>query len=120
MVPRSVYDQLPNKPPLSAVNTAGMGISGRRFELDGVYHMSLSFSRPDKSLYALEYEPLLVSTNINTCIFGIHTKRRFIGVWRDHDEHVIKFTPSENRAPCDALHGRKELGTLCFYSSCQS
>ena len=61
--------------------------------------MSLSFSRPDKSVYVLEYEPLLLSTKINTCIFGIHTERRFKGGTRDHDEHVIKFIPRENKAP---------------------
>ena len=99
MVPKNIYDQLPNKPPLSAVNKVGMGISGRRFEFDGVCHMSLSFSRPDKSVYVLEYEPLLLSTKINTCIFGIHTERRFKGGTRDHDEHVIKFIPRENKAP---------------------
>ena len=56
-----------------------------------------------------------MSTNINTCIFGIHIECRFKGATRDHDEHCIKFIPRENKAPIAMLYVEEKSSTPCAF-----
>ena len=70
IMPRQVYEKLVNKPPLSPVNVSGSGISGNKFAIDGVAYLNLQLMTTNGMVYTLEYEPVLVTAAVDTCIFG--------------------------------------------------
>ena len=74
MIPIMIYNNLPQKRPLAPVDKVGIGISGTQFKFDCAAHLNLKFKRSDSTSYILEYEPVLVSRHISTCIFGIHSE----------------------------------------------
>ena len=41
MIPRSVYNQLTQKPPLCPVSQFGVVVSNQKFKIDGVAHLNL-------------------------------------------------------------------------------
>ena len=47
--------------------------------------------------YILEYEPVLVSPHITTCIFGIHSELRFKSAVRDHGKKRMTFKPNHGQ-----------------------
>ena len=81
----NIFQQLANKPPLTPINRAGMSISGVPFKIDGVAYMTMTFKREDNTLYSLEYEPVLVSSDIKNNIFGLHSELRFKEAKRERD-----------------------------------
>ena len=93
MLPLNIFQQLANKPPLAPINRAGMGISGVPFKIDGVACMTMTFKREDNTSYNLEYEPVLVSSDIKNNIFGLHSELRFKDAKREHDAQTITFVP---------------------------
>ena len=91
----NIFQQLANKPPLTLINRAGMGISGVPFKIDGMAYMTMTFKREDNTSYSLEYEPVLVSSDIKNNIFVLHSVLRFKEVKREHDAQTITFVPRE-------------------------
>ena len=71
----SMYEKLSVKPPLLPVKRRGVGINNSKFQFDGVIYVNLQFTRQDNSVYDLQYEPVLVTSEIKQCIFGLHTMR---------------------------------------------
>ena len=69
MMPRKVYDQLADRPPLSPVNVSGIGVAGNKFCIDGVAYLNLKLITTNGMIYTLEYEPILVTAAVDTCIF---------------------------------------------------
>ena len=78
---------------MAAVNKFGLGISGRKFNLGGVCHMSLQFNGRQDHKYVMDYEPILISSSITTFVFRIYSERRCKVAMRDHDERILKFIP---------------------------
>ena len=76
--------------------------------------MNLRFMRPDTTSYLLEYEPVLVSPYINTCIFGIHSELRFKSATRDHTGKRITFVPSDGRQVSMPYFEEKSDGRSAF------
>ena len=74
-----------------------MGISGVPFKIDGVGYMTMTFKRGDNTSYNLEYEPVLVSSDIKNNIFGLHSELRFKEAKREHDAQTITFVPREGQ-----------------------
>ena len=96
IISRSMYEKLSVKPPLLPVNRCGVGINNSKFQFDGVIYVNLQFTRQDNSVYDLQYEPVLVTSEIKQCIFGLHTELRFEKVERDHKNCQLKiFPPSD-------------------------
>ena len=114
VIPSSVYQSLNNKPPLTAVNKVGIGISGVQFKFDGAAHLNLRFTRLDSTSYLLEYEPVLVSPYINTCIFRIHSELRFNSATRDHTRKYITFLTPAGRQMSMPYLGEKSDGRSAF------
>ena len=75
IIPRQLYEQFKVKPPLVPVNEAAVGVAGNRLEFDGVVYTNVNLVQEDGSYYLLEYEPLLVTSAVDSCIFGIHTEQ---------------------------------------------
>ena len=77
--------------------------------------MSLQFDGQQEHAYVMDYEPILISSNITTCIFGIHSERRFKGAMRDHDERTIKFIPRDTIAPISIPYFEEKSSTPCAF-----
>ena len=71
----SLFEKLSVKPPLLPVKRRGVGINNSKFQFDGVIYVNLQFTRQGNSVYDLQYEPVLVTSEIKQCIFGLHTMR---------------------------------------------
>ncbi len=96
IISRDVYDSLAVKPPLQPVQQAGVGITGTTFNFDGLVYINLGLEKSDGNTYTLEYEPVLVSSKINTSIFGINTEQRFEEIRRKNTEGSLTFVTKEH------------------------
>ena len=81
---RSMYQKLSVKLLFLPVDRYGVGINNSKFQSDGVIYVNLQFTRQDNSVYNLQYEPVLVTSEIKQCIFGFHTELRFEKVEKNH------------------------------------
>ena len=72
MIPRTLYERLRNKPPLRPVLNSGIGVDGHKFLIDGIVCLNLNFVQINGSTFTIEYEPVLVSSHINTPIYGMN------------------------------------------------
>ena len=92
---RCDYDILQVKPPLQSINQVGSGVTGTQFSFDGLIYLNLGLEKADGTIYTLEYEPVLVSSNVMTSIFGINTERRFDETRRQHNGDSLTFVTKE-------------------------
>ena len=96
IISRSMYERFSVKRPLLPVNRCGVGINNSKYQFDGVMYVNLQFMRQDTSVCDLQYEPVLVNSEIKQCIFGLHTELQFEKVERDHKNCQLKiFPPSD-------------------------
>ena len=77
IITRKTYDSLPNKPPLSPVNSSGIGVDGHTFCFDGIVYLNFSFNLKEGGTHQVEYEPVLVPKEINSNVFGVKTENKF-------------------------------------------
>ena len=68
VISRSMYEKL------LPVNRCGVGINNLKFQFDDVIYVNLQFTCQDNSVYDLQYEPVLVTSETKQCIFGLHTE----------------------------------------------
>ena len=69
IISRSMCEKLSVKPPLVPVNRCGVGIDHSKFQFDGVIYENLQFTHQDNSAYDLQYEPVLVTSEIKQLFF---------------------------------------------------
>ena len=98
MITRDTYELLRYKPPLTPVNKSGVTISGEEFQIEGVAFANIKFKCEDRSEFILEYEPILVSSQISSNLFGMHTDLQFKAANRDHENESNTFIP---RSGCE-------------------
>ena len=94
---REACDSLKSKPPLTPIAKSGVTVSGEKFQIDGVAFVNIKFEREDSSQYLLEYQPVLVSRNVSSNLFGMHTDLQFKGVLRNNEDESITFLPQNDR-----------------------
>ena len=92
---RRDYDILQVKPPIQSINQVGIGVTGTKFSFDGLIYLNLGLEKADGTIYTLEYQPVLVSSNVMTSIFGINTERRFDETRRQHNGNSLTFVTKE-------------------------
>ena len=93
IIPLSYFDKLENKPPLVPIKESGVGVAGNKFPIDGVAYLNLQLIAKDRSTYLLEYEPVLITAAVDTCIFGVKTERRFTEIRRSQKDMTLTFIP---------------------------
>ena len=93
IIKRSIYDGLPNKPPLHGVTQCGIGTEGSKFIFDGVVYLKLGLQTAERHTYNLEYEPVFVSSQISTNIYGMKTEERFKSCLKDHENLTLVYSP---------------------------
>ena len=77
IIKRSIYNDLPNKPPLRGVTQCCIGIEGSKFIFDGVVYLNLGLQTEEGHTYNLEYEPIFASLQMSTKINAMKTEGRF-------------------------------------------
>ena len=92
IIKRSVYDDLPNKPPLYGVTQCDIGIERSKFIFDGVVYLNLRLQTEEGHTYNLEYEPIFVSWQISTNIYGMKTEERFKSCLKDHENLTLVYS----------------------------
>ena len=93
IIKRSIYDDLPNKPPLHGVSKCGIGIEGSKFIFDGVVYLNLELQTGEGHIYNLEYEPVFVSSQISTNIYGMKKEERFKSCLKDYENLTLVCSP---------------------------
>ena len=76
---------------------SGIGITGAKFQFDGVAYLNLELQQTDGSLYILEYEPVLVSPSVVTSTFGIKTEQRFEEIKRKQRDRTLTFVTEDKQ-----------------------
>ena len=70
------------------INRTGLGVAQQSFKIDGVAYLNLELQGTNSS-YILQYEPVIISSDISSCIFGINSEKHFYEVRRLHSENLI-------------------------------
>ena len=119
MIPRSTYDQLSKRPPLCPVSRCGVGVSNQKFKIDGVAHLNLTLKGTSDDHILLNYEPVLVSSEIKTCIFGIHSENQFDETKRSQKQNLMTFRSKDGKEVNIKFY--REISTSCaFIEVCKS
>ena len=78
IITRKTYDSLPNKPPLSPFSSSGISVDRHTFCFDGIVYLKFLFDLKEEGTHQAEYEPVLVSKEINVNIFGAKTENKVV------------------------------------------
>ncbi len=77
------------------IKESSVGVAGHKFQIDGVAYLNMKLITRYGSDYIIEYEPVLFTSAVNTCIFGIKTERRFKETHRNDENMTLTFvTPN--------------------------
>ena len=93
MITRGTYESLRYKPLLTSVNKSGVTISGEKFQIEGLAFANIKFKCEDQPEFLSEYKPILVSSQISSNLFGIHTDLQLKAANHDHENESITFIP---------------------------
>ena len=74
---RNDYDSLSTKHPLNPISKSGIGVDGHPFEIDVVICINLKMRAKNKEKFVIEYEPVILTSKIDVCIFGIKSEEKF-------------------------------------------
>ena len=64
---------------------------------DGIVYLNISFGLKERGTHQVEYEPVLVSKEINSNIFGANTENRFKSCERDFEKLFIEYKTDNNQ-----------------------
>ena len=96
MLRREIFDKLPTKSALMNINRTGLRVAQQSFKIDGVAYLNLELQGTNSS-YILQYEPVVISGDISSCIFGINSEKHFYVVRRLHSENFIIFKTNHGK-----------------------
>ena len=102
-ITRDDYDRLPIKPPLQKVEQSGVGIDGSKFAFDGIVYLKLVLSSEEGKTFGLSCEPVLVSSQVSSNIFGFNSEEKFTSC-RNSEYNIMTFTTKS----------RKSLKVKCY------
>ena len=77
IITRDDFDGHPTKPPLQKLEQSGVGIDGSKFAFDGIVYLNLVLSNEVGKTFKLSYEPVLVSSQVSSNIFSLHSEEKF-------------------------------------------
>ena len=91
MIPKDVYDRLEQKPAFFLINKSGVGVFRNiKSEVSDQIAIMNIVMRSDKGQeFSMNYEPILVSSDIKSCIFGISSENEFEKVKRSNNNSTI-------------------------------
>ena len=104
IITRYDYDRLPTKPPLQKVEQSGVGMNGSKFAFDGIGYSNLVLSNEEGKTFELSYEPVLVSSQVSSNIFGFNSEKKLLSCCRSSEDNIMPFTTKS----------RKSLKVKCY------
>ena len=87
---RKTYGSLLNKPPLSPSSSSGIGVDGHAFCFDSIVYLNFSFDLKEGGTLQAEYDPVLVSKEINSNISGAKTENKFKCCHKDFEKLFLE------------------------------
>ena len=112
---RKAFDSLKFKPPLQEINKTGTGVDGSSFRFEGIAYLNITFPVTDsKESYTLEYEPILISSQVTTCIYGAQTEGRFKNCIRDLENSTISYTTKDSKNVSVTCYREKVSATTAY------
>ena len=112
---RKAFDNLKFKPPLQEINKTGTGVDGSSFGFEGIAYLNITFPVTDsKESYTLEYEPILISSQVTTCIYGAQTEGRFKNCIRDLENSTISYTTKDSKNVSVTCYREKVSATTAY------
>ena len=91
MIPKQYCDKLDQKPALCPINKTGVGVGQQKFSLYGVAFMNIVMRSQKGQEFSINYEPILVSSDIKSCIFETNSENKFEEVKRLNNNSTILF-----------------------------
>ena len=86
-----------------------------RSNLKGIVYLNLTFKRSNDSRnYTLEYEPVLISSEVTTCIYGAQTEEKFKSCHRDFEKSTICYVTKDNQTVDISCYKEKVSATTAF------
>ena len=104
IITRDDYDRRPTKPPLQQMEQSGVGIDGSKFAFDGIIYLNLVLSNGEGETFELSYEPVLVSSQVSSNIFGFNSEEKFTSCCHNSEDNIMAFTTKS----------RKTLKVKCY------
>ena len=114
IITRKTYGSLPNKPPLSPFNSSGIAVDGYTFYFDGIVYLNFSVDLKEGGTHQVEYEPVLVSKEITSNIFGAKTENKFKSCQRDFEKLFIEYKTDKNQTVFIKCYKEKYLLAAAF------
>ena len=97
MITKTAYEKLINKPPMLPTSMVGVSVQQVPFKLDGTVYIDCRFRDEHGEVFILPNEPFLISSAIESNIFGMHTEHRFVTINRDYSKSILSFTTHNGR-----------------------
>ena len=92
IITRDDYDRLPTKSPLQQVEQSGVGINVSKFAFDRMVYLNLVLSNEEGETFKVPYEPVLISSQVSSNIFGFNSEETFTSCCRNSEGNIITFT----------------------------
>ena len=92
IVTRDDYERLPPKPPLQQVEQSGVRMDGSNFAFDDIVYLNLVLSNEEGETFELSYEPVLVSSQVPSNIFGFNSEEKFTSCCCNSEDNIMTFT----------------------------
>ena len=108
MIKRNVYDSLSTKPLLNPISKSSIGVDGHPFETDGVTFINLKMRTENKENFVIEYEPVIVTSKVYMCIFGIKLEEKFKKCVCNESNHTLEYNTENDRTVSVKFY--RELG----------
>ena len=119
MIPKDVYDRLEQKPAFFLINKSGVGVFRNiKSEVSDQIAIMNIVMRSDKGQeFSMNYEPILVSNDIKSCIFGISSENEFEKVKRSNNNSIILLKTNSGEILTLEMYSEKEFARAYAYSS---
>ena len=119
MIPKDVYDRLEQKPAFFLINKSGVGVFRNiKSEVSDQIAIMNIVMRSDKGQeFSMNYEPILVSSDIKSCIFGISSENEFEKVKRSNNNSTILLKTNSGEILTLEMYSEKEFARAYAYSS---
>ena len=111
MISKEIFEKLNFKPALIPIEKSGIGVDGHKFSLLGMVYLNLKLHQTDGTFYTIEYEPVLVSADIDTPIYGLHSEKAFVECNRRSDDMILTYVPKQSEKP---------ITVKMFHESCEN
>ena len=85
---------------LQQMEQSGVGIDGSKFAFDGIVYLNLVLSNEKGKTFELSNDPVLVSPQVSSNIFGFHSEEKFASCCRNSGDNIMMFPTKSLKVKC--------------------